>query len=479
MQTPPPQEIAIQTEPSTPAVAIHVQVPASGAAGQELEYRILVENTSRAAAHHVIVRDPLPANVQFVHARPEPSARDPEVVWHLGTLEAGAKRELVLIVMPTGKDEVHNCARVQFEHGECVTTKIARPALRVQKEGPAQAILYDSLNYKITLTNTGEAELSNLLLTDVLHAGLEHASQKDRLTWFIGTLAPGQSQSVDYQVIARKTGKLCNKAIATAAGNFREEMESCVTVSEAKLGVTMTGSKRRYVNMPVTFQIAVVNSGTMPLDNVKVTNPVPPGMTFQSASDGGQLAGNDVQWNLGTLAPGADQKLDIVFSAQNTGTICNQATVSAGRGLSEQARFCTDFIGMPALSLVVDDTADPVEMGGTTAYLITVHNQGTSPVTSVRIEATAPDQEQVTDASGDAKHRVDGRKVTFEPLTLRAGETAHYRVDVKALREGDVRFKVQLTADQLIAGPVEQQESTTIFTALPSSRRKPPKSAPF
>src|SRR5207253_8996710 len=107
-----------------------------------------------------------------------------------------------------------------------------------------------------------------------------------------------------------------------------------------------------------------------------------------------------------------------------------------------------------------------------TSYLINVRNQGTSPVTSVRIVATAPAQEQVSDATGTAKHRIDGQKVTFEPVTLRAGETAQYRVNVKALRAGDVRLKVQRTADQLIAGPVEQQESTTIYSALPSARQK-------
>ena len=51
----------------------------------------------------------------------------------------------------------------------------------------------------------------------------------------MGTLAPGQSQSVEYQVIATKPGRLCNKAIATAAGGLREEKESCVTVGEMKL----------------------------------------------------------------------------------------------------------------------------------------------------------------------------------------------------------------------------------------------------
>src|SRR6266404_2627120 len=146
-------------DPPAPVVVLRVRVPASAAAGQELEYRICVENCSPAAAHHVLVRNPLPAGAHFVRANPEPSVREPELLWRLGTLEAGAKREIVLVLAPTGSGDVKNCARVQFEHGECVTTKVARPSLSMHKQGPTQAVLSDTLNYRLTLTNTGSAEL--------------------------------------------------------------------------------------------------------------------------------------------------------------------------------------------------------------------------------------------------------------------------------------------------------------------------------
>src|ERR1700722_4338495 len=45
------------TDALTPTVSIRVGVAALANAGQELEYRIVVENRSRAAAHHVKVTD--------------------------------------------------------------------------------------------------------------------------------------------------------------------------------------------------------------------------------------------------------------------------------------------------------------------------------------------------------------------------------------------------------------------------------------
>jgi len=57
-----------------------------------------------------------------------------------------------------------------------------------------------------------------------------------------------------------------------------------------------------------------------------------------------------------------------------------------------------------------------------------------------------------------------GQIVLFDPLpTLAPGARAEYEVYVKALKAGEVRFKVEWTADQLTSGPVRGEESTTIF----------------
>ena len=60
---------AAPMDPPTPAVSLHVRAPAASAPGQEIDYRILIENQSGGAAHHVMVRVPLPANAAFVRVR--------------------------------------------------------------------------------------------------------------------------------------------------------------------------------------------------------------------------------------------------------------------------------------------------------------------------------------------------------------------------------------------------------------------------
>ena len=76
-----------------------------------------------------------------------------------------------------------------------------------------------------------------------------------------------------------------------------------------------------------------------------------------------------------------------------------------------------------------------------------------------------------------------------EIIELRTGQPDLARVSVsgvkrainigllseEALQPGDLRFRVEMTADQLTAGlPVIEEESTTVYRDIPSSRLKKP-----
>ncbi|MFM8485664.1 MAG: DUF11 domain-containing protein, partial [Bacteroidota bacterium] len=52
------------------------------------------------------------------------------------------------------------------------------------------------------------------------------------------------------------------------------------------------------------FQIRVTNHKGAPAPNVVVTDNLPNGLAFASASNGGTAVGNTVVWNLGTMADG-------------------------------------------------------------------------------------------------------------------------------------------------------------------------------
>ena len=466
----PPGPSPCPADPPTPTVALRVRVPATAAAGQDLEYHLHVENRSQAAAHHVLVRDPLPANARFVRAVPEPAEKEPELRWRLGTLEPCAGREIVLVLAPTGTGDVQNCARVQFEHGECVRTRItgaakpaAPPGLTLTKTGPAQALLYDVVPYRLTVTNAASTAAAGVTLTDTLPEGLEPSGTKAPLKWDLGTLEPGQTRTVEYQAIAKKAGRWTNRAVLTSAAGERREASTAVVVGAAGLELTKSGPARRYLNRPATYQVTVRNAGTMPATGVVVTDVLPEKAAFVSASEGGRREGGEVRWSLGTLAPGARRTVQVVLRAATAGEVVNRATATADRDLKAEAQAATLFEAATGVTVDVDEQEDPVAVGAETKYTITVVNQGAGPVTRLVVRATVPEQMDVQGATGPSAFRREGRQVVFEPITLQPRDEKVYEVSVKAVRAGDVRFTVDLTADQLTAGPVHREESTTIY----------------
>jgi uncharacterized repeat protein (TIGR01451 family) len=467
------QEEGIQ-DPPTPVVSLKLRIPTDVNVNQEVECKILIENTSTSPAHHVIVHDPLPTGVKLVRASPEPTSQTPELVWRLGTLSGGCKQEITLVLQPTTTGAIANCARVQFEHGQCTTTKVHKPGLQVRREGPKEAVKGDDVKFMLTVSNTGDSELTNLKLEEHLPLGFEHETKQKILRWDMASLPPGDSETTEYVVKAVAAGKACTNAVLRADGDLRDEFETCVQINEPKMNLMKSGPQKRYVNLPAVYQITVENPGVVPLKGVSISDQVPEQATFVRASDNGEQRDNQVVWSLGDLDPGTSKTVELELKAKKEGTILNQAVARADRGLTKQAEIKTIFAGVAALSMEVKHNNDPLEIGNSLTFDITVNNPGSSLAKNVRVSLETPFQLEVVRAAGDADHEKLGNMVTFNPINIPAGGDAHFQVEARAVRAGvHVRTQVRLEADQLPSGTVEQEEVVTIYAALPASLKKP------
>ncbi len=117
----------------------------------------------------------------------------------------------------------------------------------------------------------------------------------------------------------------------------------------------------------------------------------------------------------------------------------------------------------PAVLLQVVDEVDPVQLGTTTTYRITVTNQGSAPDTNIRVEAALEAQAELASAQGATAARAEGAAIRFEPLAeLAPGASAVWTVSVKAVGEGDVRFQASVTCDELTR-PVVETEATRFY----------------
>jgi uncharacterized repeat protein (TIGR01451 family) len=466
-----------------------VDVESSATPGRELEYRLRVENSPAGDAHHVRVRMPVPANSKYKTARPEPitPAASGELSWDLGTLKASTRRDITLVVEPTGGDDVVCCARVSFEHGECVRTRVAKPALRVRTTGPERLPLGDaSPPYAIEVTNAGSADATGVVLTEELPPGLlfsdsTPATKGDNpLTWNLGTLAPGEKRRVEFKVIAKQNGTHPLKATASAAGLKAVEGNlSRVLVGEAKLSLMMTGPSWRSVGRPATYLLTISNPGSIPATNVQLVDDLfandnlRKNIEYVGASDGGKLTDRDVRWSLGTLEPGARRTVSLTLRALQGSLFqgfTNFATVQADHCPQEKA-FAKSTFEIPAgLTLDVEKDADPVPVGKTVMFTFVVRKSGPALAAKVGLSVVLPEGVQYVDARGKSAGTQEGRTVNFAPLAeMVSGDEAVYSVTVRAERAGEVNVRATLTSEPLPSGgAVQREESLTVVPESPS-----------
>ncbi len=503
-----PVRTAEPMDPPTPAVSLHVRAPAASAPGQEIDYRVLVENQSRGVAHHVTVRAPLPANSVYVRASPEPSSHDGPVVWELGTVSPGTSKELLLTLKPSDAADVDVTARVQFEHGESVRTHIGaaapeRPpvapaapaspppmppvapmppaaptpppaapvpkaALRMRKTGPGQAPLNDIIQFKLEVTNIGTADALNVEVRDTLPAGLQHLPRAgeqagNNLTWpAVAALRPGQTWRTDYNAVAKEVGEQENVAQVTAAGGLRERASWKLRVHEPKLAVAVAGPHKALPNVVTKYEITASNNGAVALTGVELFAELPEGASFVAASDGGRLQDGRVHWILGEAPAGRSRSVTVEWKASKEGEVVNRVTAKADRGVTATAEVKTQLEGAAGIHVEID-AKDKLPVGGEGDYVIRIMNRGSGAAKNVQLIATVPDQIQVMSKEGPTEARQERQTFTFEALpALAAGATQTYKIHIRAVRAGDAKLVVELKSDELNP-PLHEEELTTIF----------------
>lgn len=436
-------------DPPVPMVALRVRVPAVSAAGQELTYRLIAENTSSADAHHVLVKAPLPANTTFVSATPAPTDKAPALAWKLGTLKAQARREIKLVVKPKNDDEIALCARVQFEHGQCVRTRIGKPGLQVTQSGPVSAARYDILTYKVDVKNTGQTTIKNVTLRDTLPAGLDFLNSKPSTTgdnpliWKLGDLAPGRSRQVEFQVVAKETGLLTCKAEAEAGG-VKKSAGHTVKVGQPALTLTITGPGHRLVGRDAVYRMTITNPGDMAATNVKLADELTSQIRLIRADASGKQDGDNVRWLLGTIKPGERKAIAVTLRCTQAGTFRNVATVSADRGLLEQARTETKFEKREALFVEIEKAADPVAVDGETTCTLRLINAGQTAEKDISVTVDFGPEVKVLEAKNGA---IKDNSVTLtSDAGLGATATLATTIRLRADKVGTAKIKAEVTA---------------------------------
>ncbi len=225
--------------------------------------------------------------------------------------------------------------------------------------------------------------------------------------------------------------------------------------------ISKTCPSLRYLGRTATFEINVANRGDGPANNVTVTDVITGGIEFRSADNNGTRQGNNIVWHLGTMDAGETRTLKADFLCNKIGTIRNSASVTYCAELRDECELVVK--GIPAILLECIDDPDPIEVNGNVTYLISVTNQGSAVGTNIVIKCKLPAEQDHVSSTGPTNATAAGKTITFAPLASLAPKAkVVYKVNVKGVGVGDVRFGVEMTSDQLTS-PVTETESTHIY----------------
>lgn len=139
------------------------------------------------------------------------------------------------------------CPVVTAAGSPVVAFRPAGPALTVTKTGPARMLAGGRVAYRITVTNSGSANATDVTLRDQAPGVLTVASRPAGSTvrgrtidWNLGTLVPGQSVNATVRFAARRTasGRACNVALASATGVDTARARACTTIVAARRPAT-------------------------------------------------------------------------------------------------------------------------------------------------------------------------------------------------------------------------------------------------
>ncbi|MBB3111763.1 putative repeat protein (TIGR01451 family) [Paenibacillus phyllosphaerae] len=419
--------------------AVKTGSTSNASVGSNLTYTITLTNAGNFGAA-VSLTDPIPEgtslvpNSVIVNGQPVPGA-DPSIGVPLGIVIATASISFTVTVQSLpASQQLSNQASSSFAftlpgnrtlsgtvESNILTIPVSAPNVSVVKSTPrSNAVVGDIVPYTVTVTNTGVANITNLVVTDLVPAGAAFVSGSvtvdgvPRLNAVpangiaLGTIDPGNLVTVQFQltvVSLPASAQLSNRAAASfTSGTFSgTALSNVVTVpvyqpiialaKEANLSQATVGDT-------ITYSIYVTNDGNWPAA-VSLTDAIPPGAVFVPNSviiNGVPQPGANPSEGipLGTIAPGdtvsvtvtLEVRIDTLPASQQ---LANQALASFlftspdGRELGGSAQSNTLIIPVssPDVSAVKSTTAIDAVVGDILTYTIVVTNNGISPVDHV------------------------------------------------------------------------------------------------
>jgi uncharacterized repeat protein (TIGR01451 family) len=467
--------------------------PAAVAPGNNVTYSVTVSNPTAATINSVTITDKLPTGLSLISTTPLSTNPDTFTPANSGNTAivtgsvAAGNTDVFQIVATVGASVTAGTtlanvasytdpANLSGVNSAPANTFVAPTGVALSKSGPGAVSPGGMATFTLTFTNTATTPAATVKLSDVLPTGLTLTSatplvNPDGFTsTSTGNTASFTSASVaadsadTFTVVATASStltngtSLANTATFTtgAAGNGSSNTVNTV-VAAAGVALVKSGPAQVMPSGTVTYTLTFSNTGTTAANTVSITDTLPTGLTFVSAS---QQSGPDT-FTIPT-APTATPtftatsvgagNLDVLQITATAGSTLANATV-----LSDTANFTTANAGNGASNTVTTtvNAAATIILNPAPPSSVTFSTGSQS--FTVNATVFGPNFAPV---SGTVTFSVAGHSVTS---TLTNGSTAAVLTLPGSQAAGNYTITASFTGAPFVATP-----ATSPFVIMPS-----------
>ena len=264
-------------------IAIEKTGPETAILGENVPYTITISNVGDGTARDVVLNDYLPEGLRH-------SSGSAQLSQNIGSLAPGESKTLTLSAQAVSRGRHCNRAVVNTSNAgtaeSTACTVVQERQLQLTKDGTKSQFLGRKANYTITVTNPGDASLTDVVVVDTLPPYTTYVSssggsvQDNKVIWRLNTLGAGQSQSFNVTVTCHTPGTHVNTVTAECREGLRRDAEA------PTIWRGMPAVRLEVVDHPdpveiggeTIYTISVMNQGTAQDGNVEVIAVFPPSL---------------------------------------------------------------------------------------------------------------------------------------------------------------------------------------------------------
>jgi uncharacterized repeat protein (TIGR01451 family) len=301
--------------------------------------------------------------------------------------------------------------------------------VKMNKTMPPEAALGSEFMAVMHLTAQGCA--ANVVVRDTVAANASYVRSEPaatvdgkQLTWPIGNLEAGESRDIKLWLKADQEGTIVNCASVSA------DPRTCASTRIVHPAIELTKRAPAEVVIcdPIPMTLTVKNAGSSALTSVKVTDPLPAGLSTDGKSS--------LAFDAGNLAPGESKEFKFNATAAKTGEFVNKATASSAQGVTAEASSKT-VVREPVLT-VACTAPEQRYMGRPFDVAFTVANKGDTAAAGTVLDVPIPAGLSVKSASDGGQ--ASASKITWDLRSLAVNASQKVTASFVAANGGNFQF---------------------------------------